>query len=115
MTADQTLEFYLLRRLAKGQVGSQRSLAESLGVSLGKANYVVRALVARGLVTMENVGRNPRRIGYVYLLTPRGVSEKARLTRQFLRRKVEEYERLQVEIDALAKEAGVTDVRALAD
>jgi EPS-associated MarR family transcriptional regulator len=95
-------------------VSNQRAIAESLGVSLGKANYVVRALVARGLVTVENVKGNPNRQGYVYLLTPNGITEKAQLTRHFLKRKLEEYDQLQKEIDALAREAGVSDIRAVA-
>ena len=113
MTKDETLEYQALRRLAEGPVANQRSLAESLGVSLGKANYVIRELVARGLVTMENASRNPNRLGYAYLLTPRGLTEKAMLTRHFLKKKVAEYDQLQQEIDALAREAGVKDVRAL--
>ena len=114
MTTDETLEYQVLRRLAQGSVASQRTLAQSLGVSLGKANYVVRALVARGLVTVENVKENPNRLRYVYLLTPKGIAEKAKLTHLFLRRKIEEYDQLQQEIDALAREAGVSDIRALA-
>jgi len=101
--------------LAGGGVSSQRTLAESLGVSLGKAKYLVRALVARGLVSIENVSRKPNRLGYVYLLTPKGITEKARLTRRFLQRKVAEYEPLQQEIDTLALEAGVADIRELAN
>ncbi len=115
MTNEETLEYQVLRRLAGGGVSSQRTLAESLGVSLGKANYLVRALVARGLVSIENVSRNPNRLGYVYLLTPKGITEKARLTRRFLQRKVADYERLQQEIDTLALEAGVADIRELAN
>ena len=114
MTTDETLEYQALRRLSKGPVANQRSLAESLGVSLGKANYVIRALLARGLVTMENVSRNPNRLGYAYLLTPKGLTEKAKLTRRFLQRKVEEYEQLQQEIDILVREAGGSDNRTLA-
>lgn len=75
---------------------------------------MVRALVARGLVTVENMSRNPNRLGYVYLLTPKGLTEKAKLTRHFLKRKMAEYEDLKHEIDALAREAGVTDIRVLA-
>ena len=115
MTTDESREYQALRRLAEGPVANQRSLAESLGVSLGKANYVIRALVARGWVTVENVSRNPNRLGYAYLLTPKGITEKARLTRRFLQRKVAEYERLQQEIDTLALEAGVADIRELAN
>lgn len=112
MTTDETLEYQTLRRLAEGPVANQRSLAESLGVSLGKANYVIRALVARGLVTMENVSRNPNRLGYAYLLTPKGLTEKAKLTRLFLKLKMAEFEALQQEIDTLAREAGEKEVRA---
>ena len=117
MTTDETLEFQALRRLADGPEANQRSLAESLEVSLGKANYVMRTLVARGLVTVENVSRNSNRLGYAYLLTPKGLAEKAKLTRPFLKRKVaeyEEYEQLQQEIEILAQGAGVTDIRTLA-
>ena len=111
MTTDETLEYKALRRLAEGPVSNQRSLAESLGVSLGKANYVIRALVARGLVTMENVSRNPNRLGYAYLLTPKGLTEKAKLTRRFLKRKVAEYDQLQQEINSLAREVEKAEVR----
>ena len=112
MTTDETLEYRALRRLAEGPVANQRSLAESLGVSLGKANYVIRALVARGLVTMENVSRNPSRFGYAYLLTPKGLAEKAKLTSLFLTRKMAEFEALQQEINTLSREAGDTGGRA---
>jgi EPS-associated MarR family transcriptional regulator len=114
VTTDETLEYQALRRLAEGPVVNQRSLAESLGVSLGKANYVIRALVARGWVTVENVSRNQNRIGFAYLLSRKGLTEKAKLTRRFLDRKVAEFEQLQQEIDILASEAGVTDIRTLA-
>ena len=113
MTTDENLEFAALRRLSEGPVESQRTLAEALGVSLGKANYVARALLQKGLVNMESVGRNPNRLGYLYVLTPHGVVEKARLTQRFLQRKVAEYEALQHEINILAKEAGVSDIRAI--
>ena len=110
MTTDETLEYQALRRLAEGPVANQRSLAESLGVSLGKANFVIRALVARGWVTMENVSRNPNRLGYVYRLTPKGLTEKAKLTKRFLKRKLAEYEELHNEIETLVKESRVTDI-----
>jgi len=109
VTLDDSLLYQALRRLADGPVPSQRSLADDLGISLGKTNYVARALVARGLVKLENVGRSRNRLAYLYVLTPSGVAEKARLTRLFLHRKVAEYERLQQEIEALAHEVGVTE------
>jgi EPS-associated MarR family transcriptional regulator len=109
VTLDDSLLYQALRRLADGPVANQRSLADDLGISLGKTNYVARALVAHGLVKLENVGRSRNRLAYLYVLTPSGVEEKARLTRLFLQRKVAEYERLQQEIEALAREVGVTD------
>ena len=112
MTVDELLVFQTLRRLSDSAVGSQRTLADELGVSLGRANYLIRALVDRELVKLENVSRSPNRVGYLYVLTPKGVTEKAKLTRRFLKRKLEEYERLQQEIDTLAREAGVIDMRA---
>ena len=114
MTTDETLTYEALRTLALGPVASQRTLAAALGVSVGKANYVARALLAKGWVKLENVSRNPNRLGYLYVLTPRGVAEKGRLTKRFLARKLAEYDALQVEIETLAREAEVPDVRALA-
>lgn len=114
MTADETLTYRALRHLALGPVASQRTLATALGVSVGKANYVARALLEKGLVKLENVSRNPNRLGYLYVLTPQGVAEKGRLTTRFLRRKLAEYDALQAEIETLAREAGVQDVRTLA-
>lgn len=80
---------------------SQREMAEALGVSLGGVNYCLRALVERGLVKMQNFGHSERKLGYAYLLTPSGVVEKAVLTRRFLQRKLQEYEALKAEIEAL--------------
>lgn len=111
MTLDEPLALDALRRLAEGPVGSQRGLATDLGVSLGRANYVMRALLERGLVKLENARRNPNRLGYLYVLTPKGTATKAALARQFLKRKLDEYDRLQLEIATLAREAGVPAVR----
>jgi EPS-associated MarR family transcriptional regulator len=104
MSPDEVLTYQALRRLAHGPLANQRSLADALGVSLGKANYVARALLDKGLVKLENVSRNPNRLGYLYALTPKGVKEKARLTQRFLKRKIEEYEVLQAEIAVLQSE-----------
>ena len=113
MVADETLKLRALRRLAEGPVESQRILSVSLGISLGKANYIARALLQKGLIKIENVARSSGRLGYLYVLTPKGVALKARLTRRFLADKVAEYKALQREIDTLAREAGVSDVRAI--
>ena len=77
---------------------SQRELASQLGVSVGKTNYVLSALIVRGLVKAENFKRSNNKSGYLYLLTPKGISDKGVITARFLKRKVEEYERLKAEI-----------------
>ena len=80
---------------------SQRQLADSLGVSLGAANYCMKALVEKGWVKLENFQKNRNKLGYLYLLTPKGITAKTQLTASFLRRKLIEYENLKVEIEDL--------------
>lgn len=87
---------------------SQRQMAEQLGISLGKTNYCLRALVEKGFVKARNFRRNPNKLGYFYQLTPRGIEHKAQLTLAFLERKRREYEALEREIEALSKELGST-------
>ena len=94
----------LLKLLQTKPQLSQRELARAMGVSLGKANYCLNALMERGLVKLENFRRNPDRRYYAYLLTPAGVEEKTRITLTFLRRKVAEYEALEGEIAQLRNE-----------
>jgi len=83
---------------------TQRELAEALGVSLGAANYCLKALVEKGWVKLENFQSNPNKLGYLYLLTPAGVVAKTRLTARFLQRKLNEYEALKTEIEMLRAE-----------
>ena len=83
---------------------SQRDLAQAMGVSLGKANYCLKALMEKGHVKLGNFRRNPDKREYAYLLTPAGVQEKTRITMAFLRRKVAEYEALEMEIEQLRDE-----------
>ena len=85
---------------------SQRELAEALGVSLGAAHYCLKALVDKGWVKLENFQKNPKKLGYLYLLTPMGITAKATLTARFLRWKMAEYERLKAEIELLKAEMG---------
>lgn len=80
---------------------SQRQLATSMGVSLGKANYCLRALVEKGLVKLGNFGKSPNKRNYAYILTPAGLEEKTRITLAFLRRKETEFEAIRREIEAL--------------
>lgn len=84
---------------------SQRELARRMGVSVGKANYCLRALVTKGFVKLENFRKSNKKMAYAYLLTPAGIEEKARLTLAFLRYKEAEYERIKREIDELRAEA----------
>jgi len=83
---------------------TQRELAQQLGISVGGLNYCLKALVEKGWVKMKNFAHSKNKFGYVYVLTPTGMSEKAALTGRFLQRKMAEYEALQLEIDTLKKE-----------
>ena len=87
---------------------TQRELAEALGVSLGAANYCLKALVEKGWVKLENFQNNPNKLGYLYLLTPMGMAAKTTLTARFLRQKLAEYETLKAEIMQLKDEVSKT-------
>ena len=84
---------------------TQRELAEKLGVSVGGVNYCLKALVDKGWVKMKNFAHSKNKFGYVYVLTPSGISEKAVITHRFLKRKMDEYENLKSEIEVLQSEA----------
>ena len=105
--SDRT-ELDLMRLLGASPKLSQRELASFLGMSLGKANYCVRALIDKGFVKAENYRNSENKLAYFYLLTPSGISAKAELTRQFLAHKVREYEELRLEIERLQRETEVT-------
>jgi EPS-associated MarR family transcriptional regulator len=94
----------ILRILEEDPAISQRDLARQLGVSLGKANYCLQALVEKGWIKTSNFKNSNNKKAYMYLLTRRGIAEKARVTARFLQRKVNEYEALQREIAALRRE-----------
>lgn len=93
-----------MQRLARDPSVSQRELARELGVSVGKINYCLQALIEMGFVKLDSFRRNPDKRHYVYLLTPVGVEAKTLATVQFLRRKRAEYELIRAEIDALQAE-----------
>ncbi len=99
LTDPQRLQ--LLKLLQDQPQLSQRDLAQAMGVSLGKANYCLKALMDKGLVKFGNFRKNPDKRHYAYLLTPAGLEEKTRITMAFLRRKVAEYEALEKEIEQL--------------
>lgn len=99
--ATEDLDLELLRQLNTQPAASQRKLAQGLGVSVGKLNFCLRALVDRGWVKANNFRRSDNKWAYAYLLTPAGISAKLRLTSQFLHRKEREFEELRLEIAAL--------------
>ena len=96
----------ILRLLEEHPEISQRELAQQLGVSLGKANYCLQALIERGMVKAQNFRNSENRSTYLYLLTRKGFTEKTRATGRFLKIKLAEYEALQREIENLRREAG---------
>ena len=95
---DNQDHFNVLRKINSKPKTTQRKLAEELGFSLGKLNYCLRALQDKGLVKIENFKKNPRKINYIYVITPKGISEKTKLTVNFMKRKMKEYDELKKEI-----------------
>ena len=91
---DNLDHFELLRKIKSKPNSSQRELASDLGFSLGKLNYCLKALKEKGLIKIKNFQNNPNKLRYVYILTPKGISEKTKLTLNFMKRKIEEYEEL---------------------
>ena len=95
------MRFKVLHALQQQPDMNQRQLAELLGVSLGKTNYLLRALVEKGLLKARNFRNSQNKLAYAYLLTPSGIAQKAELTRGYLERKTAEYEALKDEIERL--------------
>ena len=102
---DDNTSYGLLKTLENNPDLSQRDLAKRLGVSLGKINYCLNALIEKGCLKVNNFRNSDNKLAYAYLLTPQGVEEKARITVHFLKYKMQEYERLRAEIDELRLEA----------
>lgn len=90
--------FNILRKIQKKPNSSQRQLAKELGFSLGKLNYCLKALQNKGLIKIQNFKKNPKKINYLYILTPKGISTKTKLTINFMKRKMREYDQLKSEI-----------------
>ena len=89
----------ILRKIKSKPNATQRELAQELGISLGKLNYCLNALIGKGLVKIKNFKKNPKKISYVYILTPRGIMKKTKLTINFMKRKMQEYEELKSEVE----------------
>lgn len=94
----------VLRLLEVNPQMNQRELAQALGVSLGKTNYCLKALLDKGLLKIQNFQTSKRKLAYAYLLTPAGISEKSAITARFLQRKIKEYELLKAEIESLEQQ-----------
>lgn len=104
----ENIRFKVLRLLQENPKMSQRQMSDELGVSLGKINYCVRALIEKGFIKVQNFRNSDNKIAYAYILTPIGLSEKTSMAAGFLKRKVREYELLKEEIAAL--KADIEDV-----
>ncbi len=96
----------LLRKLESNPEYTQRELSKEMDVSLGKVNYCIKKLTEKGWIKLTNFKQNPNKVGYAYLLTPRGIEEKTKLTFSFLKRKIKEYEILKDEINKLKEDIG---------
>ena len=96
---DNQDHFNILRKINSKPKATQRELAEELGFSLGKINYCLRALKTKGLIKIKNFEKNPNKLNYIYVLTPRGITEKTKLTLNFMKRKMQEYDELKKEIE----------------
>jgi|SRR6056297_291366 EPS-associated MarR family transcriptional regulator len=102
--AEEDVHFRVLRILEQNPDISQRELAAQLGIALGRTNYVLKALMEKGLVKIGNFSAAQDKRRYAYILTPKGVSRKAAITKRFLARKLSEYEALEAEIESLRDE-----------
>lgn len=105
MSKEPNLEetFYVLKDLEEEKNQSQRSMAKQHGYSLGKMNFILKALIDKGLVKMVNFAQNKNKTGYRYILTPQGIKTKYEITRSFLQCKELEYEKLRQEIEEVRK------------
>jgi EPS-associated MarR family transcriptional regulator len=95
---DNQDHFEVLRKIKTKPETTQRELAEELGFSLGKLNYCLKALRSKGLIKVENFRKNPNKSNYIYVLTPKGISEKTKLTINFMKKTMREYDELKREL-----------------
>jgi EPS-associated MarR family transcriptional regulator len=102
--------FRVLRMLQNNPDMTQREIAQKLGISASGLNYCLKSLISKGWVKVQNFSQSKNKFGYVYVLTPEGLAEKALRTGRFLKRKMAEYEELKAEIDALIAERGCSSL-----
>ena len=91
--------FNVLRKIQRKPKSSQRELAKDLGFSVGKLNYCIKALKSKGMIKINNFKKNPKKINYIYVLTPKGIAEKTQLTLNFMKIKMKEYDELRKEAE----------------
>jgi MarR family transcriptional regulator, temperature-dependent positive regulator of motility len=99
-------EYKVLKEIERNPLHTQRSLAEKLNVSLGKINFIISGLVEKGIIKAKKLKNHPDKIRWQYILTPEGITEKLRITKEYLVRRTEEYENLKSEIQELQEEVG---------
>ena len=107
--ANEEIHLRVLRLVEENPHVTQRELATALGVSVGKTNYCIKALLEKGLIKLQNFKSSRHKLAYSYLLTPTGIAEKSAITARFLTRKMAEYEQLRVEIASLQHEIAEID------
>ena len=107
LTSQEETQLKVLRMLHEQPELSQRNIAKELGVSLGGINHCFKALVEKGWIKLENFSASKHKIGYLYLLTPSGVLRKSILTKNFLNRKINEFNKLKKEIEELSRSGGL--------
>lgn len=100
---DNIDHFQVIRKIDKEPHASQRDLARMLGFSLGKLNYCINSLKQKGLIKIQNFKKNPKKINYIYVLTPRGIATKTELTINFMNKKMQEYDELHSELEMAKK------------
>jgi len=102
------ITYKLLKTIENDPHLSQREIAQKMGVSLGKTNYCLKALLDKGFIKIRNFYKNKKKKTYIYILTPNGIEEKAQVTYRFLQRKLNEYETIKAEIESLKSETDLT-------
>lgn len=102
------ITYKLLKIIEEEPHLSQREIAQKMGVSLGKANYCLKALIDKGFIKFQNFYSSKKKSAYIYFLTPKGIEEKAEVTYRFLQRKIKEYETIKVEIKSLKDETALS-------
>lgn len=104
------LQHRIFKIIEKDPLINQRELSNELGISLGKANYCIRALIEKGWVKVNNFRNNQNKLAYAYILTPSGLEEKASVTLRFFKRKMREYDELKLAVEELKKELSPKEV-----